>query len=100
MELLSSSGISGVRTRIAVLSIWIASSNILLTCLSIISSAALAGSSDRMNRFIFGNSGNSGNTCNAYSIGFKGLNSFQFSIWVLGLGHGFRVNKIEMNKCV
>ena len=77
MELLSSSGISGVRTRIAVLSIWTASSKILLTCLSIISSAALAGSSERINRFIFGNSGN---TCNAYSIGFKGLNSFQFSI--------------------
>ena len=52
MELLRSSGISVVRTRIAVLSIWIASSKILLTCLSIISSAALAGSSDRMNRFI------------------------------------------------
>lgn len=53
MELLRSSGISGVRTRIAVLSIWTASSKILFTCLSIISSAALAGSSERMNRFIF-----------------------------------------------
>jgi hypothetical protein len=51
--------------------------------LSIISSAALAGSSERMNRFIFFlNFGNSGNTCNAYSIGFIGLNSFQFSIEV------------------
>jgi len=53
MELLSSSGISGVRIRIAVLSIWTASSKILLTCLSIISSAALAGSRERINRFIF-----------------------------------------------
>ena len=52
MDLLISSGMSGVRTRIAVLSIWTASSKILFTCLSIISSAARAGSSDRMNRFI------------------------------------------------
>lgn len=81
MDLLRSSGISGVRIRIAVLSIWTASSKILFTCLSIISSAALAGSSERMNRFIFFlNFGNSGNACNAYSIGFKRLNSFQFSI--------------------
>ena len=46
------SGSSGSRTRIAVQSIWTASSRILLTCLSIISSAALAGSSERINRFI------------------------------------------------
>lgn len=38
----------------AVDSIWTASRRILWICLSIISSAALAGSRERMNRFIFG----------------------------------------------
>ena len=43
-----------MRTRTAVDSIWTASRRILWICLSIISSAALAGSRERMNRFIFG----------------------------------------------
>ena len=43
-----------MRTRTAVESIWTASRRILWICLSIISSAALAGSMERMNRFIFG----------------------------------------------
>ena len=43
-----------MRTRTAVDSICTASRRILWICLSIISSAALAGSVERMNRFILG----------------------------------------------
>ena len=52
MELATDSESSGSRTRTAVESIWTASRRILWICLSIIASAALAGSVERMNRFI------------------------------------------------